>query len=215
MKFRPMHSSLTVLLCLCDPPSHLQVILIHLSNLTGLKNNYSKRTMMLLMSDLGTIVMGITAALSASPVKVTKHMLTMHPATRHTTAVPAVIIARSDPRAAPVQAMTAPAKVCICSICANCTSRPYACHADLSHWHCHHADCPLSYKHLNKKLVPMYDPCLSLFLHQIIFFCIGVCYGCNTWFHAAKVGSQCRSCMRIQVLRSQLSARASAVCQYG
>lgn len=29
----------------------------------GLKNDYNKRTMMLLISDIGTIVMGITAAI--------------------------------------------------------------------------------------------------------------------------------------------------------
>nr|AHH02148.1 protein 125 [synthetic construct] len=40
------------------------VILIHLSNLTGLKDNYSKRTMMLLISDIGCIVWGVTSALT-------------------------------------------------------------------------------------------------------------------------------------------------------
>jgi bacteriorhodopsin len=40
----------------------MQVILIHLSNLTGLKGEYSRRTMFLLVSDLGTIVWGIAAA---------------------------------------------------------------------------------------------------------------------------------------------------------
>ncbi|KAL6758558.1 channelopsin 1 [Haematococcus lacustris] len=40
------------------------VILIHLSNLTGMKDDYSKRTMGLLISDIGTIVFGTTAAMS-------------------------------------------------------------------------------------------------------------------------------------------------------
>uniref|UniRef100_A0A7S3QU15 Channelopsin 1 n=1 Tax=Dunaliella tertiolecta TaxID=3047 RepID=A0A7S3QU15_DUNTE len=40
------------------------VILIHLSNLTGLKGDYSKRTMSLLVSDIGTIVFGTSAALA-------------------------------------------------------------------------------------------------------------------------------------------------------
>jgi hypothetical protein len=40
----------------------LQVILIHLSNLTGLNGEYSRRTMFLLVSDLGTIVWGSSAA---------------------------------------------------------------------------------------------------------------------------------------------------------
>nr|AHH02152.1 BsChR1 [synthetic construct] len=40
------------------------VILIHLSNLTGMKDDYSKRTMGLLVSDIGTIVFGTTAAMS-------------------------------------------------------------------------------------------------------------------------------------------------------
>nr|AHH02104.1 AgChR [synthetic construct] len=40
------------------------VILIHLSNLTGMKGNYSKRTMALLVSDIGTIVWGSTSAMS-------------------------------------------------------------------------------------------------------------------------------------------------------
>jgi ABC-type amino acid transport system permease subunit len=39
-----------------------QVILIHLSNLTGLKGEYNKRTMFLLVSDLGCIVWGASAA---------------------------------------------------------------------------------------------------------------------------------------------------------
>jgi bacteriorhodopsin len=40
----------------------MQVILIHLSNLTGLNGEYSRRTMFLLVSDLGTIVWGVSAA---------------------------------------------------------------------------------------------------------------------------------------------------------
>jgi len=46
-----------------------QVILIHLSNLTGLKKEYSKRTMFLLVSDLGCIVWGSTAAFTKGPTK--------------------------------------------------------------------------------------------------------------------------------------------------
>nr|7C86_A Chain A, Sensory opsin A,Channelrhodopsin (ChR) chimera between ChR1 & ChR2 [Chlamydomonas reinhardtii]7E6X_A Chain A, Archaeal-type opsin 1,Archaeal-type opsin 2 [Chlamydomonas reinhardtii]7E6Y_A Chain A, Archaeal-type opsin 1,Archaeal-type opsin 2 [Chlamydomonas reinhardtii]7E6Z_A Chain A, Archaeal-type opsin 1,Archaeal-type opsin 2 [Chlamydomonas reinhardtii]7E70_A Chain A, Archaeal-type opsin 1,Archaeal-type opsin 2 [Chlamydomonas reinhardtii]7E71_A Chain A, Archaeal-type opsin 1,Archae len=46
------------------------VILIHLSNLTGLANDYNKRTMGLLVSDIGTIVWGTTAALSKGYVRV-------------------------------------------------------------------------------------------------------------------------------------------------
>nr|AHH02134.1 protein 124 [synthetic construct] len=46
------------------------VILIHLSNLTGLKDDYNKRTMRLLVSDIGTIVWGTTAAMSTGYVKV-------------------------------------------------------------------------------------------------------------------------------------------------
>ncbi|GFR44466.1 hypothetical protein Agub_g5727 [Astrephomene gubernaculifera] len=45
------------------------VILIHLSNLTGLKNDYNKRTMRLLVSDIGTIVWGATAAMSTGYVR--------------------------------------------------------------------------------------------------------------------------------------------------
>jgi hypothetical protein len=45
------------------------VILIHLSNITGLKDDYTKRTMMLLISDIGCIVCGVTAALAANFVK--------------------------------------------------------------------------------------------------------------------------------------------------
>jgi hypothetical protein len=46
------------------------VILIHLSNLTGLADDYNKRTMSLLVSDIGTIVMGVTAAIASGYVKV-------------------------------------------------------------------------------------------------------------------------------------------------
>jgi hypothetical protein len=52
------------------PRFALQVILIHLSNITGLNEEYSKRTMSLLVSDIGTIVMGATAAMSRAPTKV-------------------------------------------------------------------------------------------------------------------------------------------------
>ena len=47
-----------------------QVILIHLSNITGLEDDYSKRTMRLLVSDIGTIVMGVSSALSSGYLKV-------------------------------------------------------------------------------------------------------------------------------------------------
>nr|AHH02120.1 NsChR [synthetic construct] len=46
------------------------VILIHLSNVTGLKDNYSKRTMALLVSDIGTIVFGVTSAMCTGYPKV-------------------------------------------------------------------------------------------------------------------------------------------------
>ncbi|GLC48444.1 hypothetical protein PLESTB_000098500 [Pleodorina starrii] len=46
------------------------VILIHLSNLTGLSDDYNKRTMRLLVSDIGTIVWGATSAMSSGYVKV-------------------------------------------------------------------------------------------------------------------------------------------------
>mmetsp|Transcript_2521 Transcript_2521/g.3956 ORF Transcript_2521/g.3956 Transcript_2521/m.3956 type:complete len:609 (+) Transcript_2521:240-2066(+) len=45
------------------------VILIALSNLSGLKDDYNFRTMKLLSSDQGTIVMGVTAAYSTGGVK--------------------------------------------------------------------------------------------------------------------------------------------------
>jgi hypothetical protein len=48
----------------------VQVILIHLSNITGLADDYSKRTMILLVSDIGTIVWGVTAAIASGYVKV-------------------------------------------------------------------------------------------------------------------------------------------------
>ena len=47
----------------------VQVILIHLSNLTGLKGEYSRRTMFLLVSDLGTIVWGVSAANATGAAK--------------------------------------------------------------------------------------------------------------------------------------------------
>ena len=34
---------------------------------------------------------------------------------------------------------------------------------------------------------------------QVIFFCLGLCYGANTFFHAAKVRLGCR-CARVQQL---------------
>ncbi|GAX82612.1 hypothetical protein CEUSTIGMA_g10038.t1 [Chlamydomonas eustigma] len=45
------------------------VILIHLSNLTGLKDDYSKRTMRLLVSDIGCVVWGVSAALTTGYLK--------------------------------------------------------------------------------------------------------------------------------------------------
>lgn len=55
---------LPLLLCV------LQVILIHMSNITGLNSEYNKRTMALLVSDIGTIVMGVAAAFGTGYVKV-------------------------------------------------------------------------------------------------------------------------------------------------
>lgn len=52
------------------PRIPVQVILMHLSNLTGLADDYSKHTMVLLVSDIGTIVMGVTAAIATGYVKV-------------------------------------------------------------------------------------------------------------------------------------------------
>ncbi|PNH09255.1 hypothetical protein TSOC_004141 [Tetrabaena socialis] len=51
------------------------VILIHLSNLTGLKDDYNKRTMRLLVSDIGTIVWGATSAMSKGYVKIVFFLL--------------------------------------------------------------------------------------------------------------------------------------------
>nr|AHH02114.1 protein 123 [synthetic construct] len=45
------------------------VILIHMANLTGLNNSYSPRTMSLLISDVGCIVLGSTAAMATGWVK--------------------------------------------------------------------------------------------------------------------------------------------------
>nr|AGT48261.1 VCOMET [synthetic construct] len=46
------------------------VLLIHLSNLTGLKDDYSKRTMGLLVSDVGCIVWGATSAMCTGWTKI-------------------------------------------------------------------------------------------------------------------------------------------------
>ncbi|WIA10699.1 hypothetical protein OEZ85_010879 [Tetradesmus obliquus] len=51
------------------------VILIRLSNLTGLADDYNKRTMSLLVSDIGTIVMGVTAAIASGYVKLAFFLL--------------------------------------------------------------------------------------------------------------------------------------------
>lgn len=51
------------------------MILIHLSNLTGLADDYNKRTMALLVSDIGRIVMLVTAAIVGGYIKVTGVML--------------------------------------------------------------------------------------------------------------------------------------------
>lgn len=48
----------------------MQVLLIHLSNLTGLKDDYGKGTMALLVCLLGCLVTGIMAALSRGGTKV-------------------------------------------------------------------------------------------------------------------------------------------------
>lgn len=53
----------------------LQVILIHMSNITGLNSEYNKRTMALLVSDIGTIVMGVAAAFGTGYVKVRQDKL--------------------------------------------------------------------------------------------------------------------------------------------
>nr|AER58218.2 channelopsin 2 [Chlamydomonas raudensis] len=45
------------------------VILIHLSNITGLKDDYNKRTMRLLVSDIGCIVWGVTSAMTVGYLK--------------------------------------------------------------------------------------------------------------------------------------------------
>lgn len=48
-----------------------QVILIHLSNITGLKEDYGKKTMKLLLSDIGTICFGVSAAMAhKGPLKI-------------------------------------------------------------------------------------------------------------------------------------------------
>ncbi len=52
------------------------VILIHLSNLTGLKDDYSKRTMRLLVSDIGCVVWGITSAMATGYLKVGQQLCT-------------------------------------------------------------------------------------------------------------------------------------------
>lgn len=46
------------------------VLLIHLSNITGLGEEYSHRTMKLLVCDQGTVLMGVTAAASGRGVKI-------------------------------------------------------------------------------------------------------------------------------------------------
>lgn len=46
------------------------VILIQLANITGLKDSFSKRTMRLLVTDVGTIVCGIASAASVGPLKI-------------------------------------------------------------------------------------------------------------------------------------------------
>nr|AHH02106.1 Chronos [synthetic construct] len=51
------------------------VILIHLSNLTGLHEEYSKRTMTILVTDIGNIVWGITAAFTKGPLKILFFMI--------------------------------------------------------------------------------------------------------------------------------------------
>nr|AHH02096.1 protein 85 [synthetic construct] len=55
---------------LCCP-----VILIHLSNVTGLSDDYGRRTMGLLVSDIATIVFGITAAMLVSWPKIIFYLL--------------------------------------------------------------------------------------------------------------------------------------------
>ena len=55
-----------------------QVILIHLSNLTGLDEEYSARTMNLLTSDQGTICFGVTAALCTNGWVKVRTVVTRH-----------------------------------------------------------------------------------------------------------------------------------------
>lgn len=52
-----------------------QVILIHMSNITGLHSEYNKRTMTLLVTDIGCIVMGVAAAFASGYVKVSLRWL--------------------------------------------------------------------------------------------------------------------------------------------
>ncbi len=55
------------------------VILIHLSNLTGMKNNYSKRTMTLLVSCVGMIVFGLAGGLATGWLKVRTFLSSISP----------------------------------------------------------------------------------------------------------------------------------------
>lgn len=58
--------------------ARLQVILIHLSNITGLREDYGKRTMKLLLSDIGTICFGVASAMTAKgPLKIILFMMGM------------------------------------------------------------------------------------------------------------------------------------------
>ena len=47
-----------------------QVILVHLCNITGLESDFTHRTMQVLVSDVGAIVLGIYAAFSEGWLKV-------------------------------------------------------------------------------------------------------------------------------------------------
>jgi hypothetical protein len=58
------------LLALRQDAFRLQVLLIHLSNLTGLKDDYGKGTMALLVCLLGCLMTGIVASLCKGPAKV-------------------------------------------------------------------------------------------------------------------------------------------------
>lgn len=54
------------------------MILIHTSNLTGLQDDYSKRTMNVLVGVIGVIVLGAVSAMAKGPVKASPLRLFLH-----------------------------------------------------------------------------------------------------------------------------------------